>query len=145
MLRGMPAQVRIHYTYFRGNAQVLAEGVCEALVTEYGNDALTYITIATPVRTGRLRAGNQFNTESAPAFQAAGRLVNDTDYALPVHNGAQPHVIRPRNPGGVLRFEAGGQTVYATHVNHPGNRPQPFMSEGARQAAIEHDFIYTDE
>lgn len=141
----MPAQVRIEYTYFRGNAQALAENVCESLVTEYGNDALTYITIFTPVRTGRLRAGNQFNMESAPAFQAAGRLVNDTDYALAVQNGTPPHVIRPQSPDGVLRFETGGQVVYATHVNHPGTRPQPFMSQGARQAALEHDFIYTDE
>ncbi len=141
----MPAQVRIEYTYFRGNAQALAEGVCTGLVTDMGNDALTYMTIATPVRTGRLRAGNQLIVEGAENWTATARLVNDTDYALAVHNGTPPHVIRPRNPGGVLRFETGGQTVYATHVNHPGTRPQPFMAEGARQAALEHDFIYTDE
>jgi hypothetical protein len=141
----MPAQVNIHYTYFRGNAQALAEGVCEDLVTDFGNDALTYMTLATPVRTGRLRAGNQLIGEGAPPWQARARLVNDTDYALDVHDGTAPHVIRPKSPGGVLRFETGGQVVYATHVNHPGTRPQPFMSDGARQAAIRHDFIYTDE
>lgn len=141
----MPAQVNIAYTYYRGNAQALAEDVCTELVTDMGNDALTYATIATPVRTGRLRAGNQLIVEGASNWTAVARLVNDTDYAWPVMKGTPPHVITPRKPGGVLRFETGGQVVYATHVNHPGTRPQPFMAEGARQAALEHDFIYTDE
>jgi hypothetical protein len=141
----MPAQVNIAYTYYRGNAQNLAEDVCTGLVTDMGNDSLTYATIATPVRTGRLRAGNQLIVEAPANWSATARLVNDTDYAWNVHNGTQPHVITPRTPGGVLRFETGGQVVYATHVNHPGTRPQPFLAEGARQAALEHDFIYTDE
>lgn len=142
----MPAQVRIDYTYFRGNAQALAQRVTEDLVTDYGNDAITYISIATPVDTGRLRAGNQLIVDAPVGWSTEARLVNDTDYALDVHDGTAPHVIVPRRPGGVLRFEAAsGEVVYTARVNHPGTRGQPFMSEGAAQAALEHDFIYTDE
>lgn len=50
------------------------------------------------------------------------------DYGDDVEYGTQPHVIRPKTPGGVLAFPgAGGGTVFAKSVNHPGTAPQPYM------------------
>lgn len=140
----MPAQVRIEYTYNRAAAREVANGVCLDLVTDYGTDALAFITLATPVDTGRLRAGNQLIVEGAADFQARALLVNDTSYALDVHDGTPPHVIVPVRAQ-ALRFDIGGETVFATRVNHPGTAGRPFMAEGAARAALEHDFIYTDE
>ena len=37
--------------------------------------------------------------------------------------GTAPHVITPKNPGGVLVFEVGGETVFARIVHHPGTKP----------------------
>lgn len=54
--------------------------------------------------------------------------------ALYVINGTRPHIIRPRRPGGVLRFTIGGRVVYARYVNHPGNRPNDFLTNALRQA-----------
>lgn len=34
----------------------------------------------------------------------------------------RPHTIVPRKPGGVLVFVAGGKTVFARRVRHPGTR-----------------------
>lgn len=44
-------------------------------------------------------------------------------YATPVHDGARPHRIYPRY-GRVLAWPVGH---FATVVNHPGNRPNPFL------------------
>lgn len=54
--------------------------------------------------------------------------------AIYVVNGARPHQIRPRRPGGVLRFTVNGQVVFARLVNHPGNKPNDFLRQALRAA-----------
>ena len=49
-------------------------------------------------------------------------------YALFVHNGTRPHVIRPRNAT-VLRWEGGDGIHFAHEVHHPGNAPNRFLSD----------------
>jgi HK97 gp10 family phage protein len=51
----------------------------------------------------------------------------DTPYASYVEFGTQPHEIRPKKADGVLVFQAGGRTVYAKVVKHPGTKAQPFV------------------
>lgn len=51
-----------------------------------------------------------------------------------VHDGTRRHIIRPRNPGGVLRFQVGGRIVFAKVVNHPGYRGDPFLTDALRDA-----------
>lgn len=139
----MSIGVNIEYEYNRAEAQQLATGVCADLVTGMGVDTITYATPATPVRTGRLRAGNQMQVDAPTGWRVEGRVFNDTEYALAVHNGTPPHVIRPRNAQ-ALRFEgAGGGIVFATVVHHPGTRPRPFLAEGASIAAAQNGFRFT--
>lgn len=45
------------------------------------------------------------------------------------HEGTRPHEIRPRIPGGVLRFRSRGMVVYATKVNHPGTSSTKFLTK----------------
>lgn len=47
-------------------------------------------------------------------------------YAKAQEYGSRPHVIIAR-PGKVLVFKMGGKTTYATKVNHPGNKPHPYI------------------
>lgn len=54
--------------------------------------------------------------------------------ALYVVNGTRAHQIRPRRPGGVLRFTVNGQVVYARVVNHPGTKPNSFLKDALRAA-----------
>lgn len=51
-----------------------------------------------------------------------------------VHDGTQPHQIRPRRAGGMLRFEVGGRIVFARVVNHPGYRGDDFLTRALRDA-----------
>lgn len=139
-------RVEVEFEYYRPVAREYAVGITGDLVTGMGSDTVTYATIRTPVDTGRLRAANQLIVEAPSGWSTTARVVNETEYAILVHDGTAPHVIRPRNPGGVLRFEAAsGDIVFATHVNHPGTPGRPFLLEGAEQAAAEHNFIVTDE
>lgn len=65
---------------------------------------------------------------------AVGVITSTHPATIYVVNGTRPHIIRPRRPGGVLRFTIGGRVVYARFVNHPGTRPNGFMIEALRQA-----------
>jgi len=59
-----------------------------------------------------------------------GRVVARAEHALYVHEGTRPHVIYPRNPGGVLSWVSGGARHFARHVFHPGTKPNPFLKRG---------------
>jgi hypothetical protein len=134
--------ITVDTRYDRGRAGVWVGDLCQELVTDFTNDGITYATLATPVRTGRLRAANTADVGTPEPFRCEGRMVNATAYALDVHQGTGPHRIEPRNAT-VLRFEVGGETVFSAYVNHPGTRPRPFLAEGAIASAAQHNFIYT--
>lgn len=70
---------------------------------------------------------------SQTGLRIRGDVFNNTKYALAVHEGTKPHIIRARK-GKALKFDVGGRTVYATSVRHPGTRPQPFLSDALRFA-----------
>lgn len=80
--------------------------------------------VGAPVDTGNLE--NTIGTD-VDADGLGGVVGPTADYGDDVEYGTQPHVIRPRDPGGVLAFPGGGGTVFARSVNHPGTAPQPYM------------------
>ncbi|MFF4146892.1 hypothetical protein ACFY0A_37455 [Streptomyces sp. NPDC001698] len=49
-----------------------------------------------------------------------------------VLRGTRPHLIKPRRPKGVLRFEVDGQVVYAKYARHPGTRANDFLGRALR-------------
>jgi hypothetical protein len=48
-------------------------------------------------------------------------------YAQIVSSGSRPHIIRPRFAK-VLRFVIAGRVIYTRRVNHPGTRPDPYLT-----------------
>ena len=58
---------------------------------------------------------------------------NSAPHALILEKGSRAHEIVPRRPGGLLRFEIGGRTVYARRVQHPGTKPQRIMDTALRR------------
>lgn len=81
------------------------------------------------VDTAELQRKTGVEVTSASAQQVTAEAVMDTDYAEIVRLGSRPHIITPRRPGGVLRFQVGGQVVFATRVNHPGTQANPFFDD----------------
>lgn len=63
-----------------------------------------------------------------------GTITSTHPATIYVVNGTRPHIIRPRRPGGVLRFTIGGRVVYARLVHHPGTKPNDFMVRALREA-----------
>jgi hypothetical protein len=82
-----------------------------------------------PVRSGALKASIHADpVRRVGPWALSSGVSADAPYAAPVHEGARPHVIRPRNAR-ALRFEIGDRVVFARRVNHPGQRAQPFLRD----------------
>ncbi len=60
--------------------------------------------------------------------QYAG-LIADKPYALMHHEGTRPHIITPKEPGGVLVFSKGSRVVRTRVVHHPGTKPNRYLSD----------------
>jgi hypothetical protein len=48
-------------------------------------------------------------------------------YAKYLEDGSQPHIIRPKDPKGVLAFMVGDKMIFARVVHHPGTKAYLFM------------------
>lgn len=84
-------------------------------------------------RTGTL-LGSIHRTPVVPTRQGLEtRVGSPLRYAAPHHQGARPHIIRPRRAK-ALRFRIAGHIVFASRVNHPGNRPNPFLARWLQEA-----------
>lgn len=90
--------------------------------------------VLAPVDTGRLRASIRVESRRSLGFRTIYTVGSDVEYAAMVNDGTRPHVIRPRRAQ-VLRFQVGGQVVFARVVNHPGTRPRPFLDRALREVA----------
>lgn len=88
-----------------------------------------------PVKSGDLRRSIRGGLTSSQALSAEGEVVAEAPYASYVEEGTEPHTILPRNAS-ALRFEVGGKTVFAKSVNHPGTKPNDFVSRSEELASI---------
>ncbi|MDN5919190.1 MAG: hypothetical protein L0I76_29540 [Pseudonocardia sp.] len=88
-------------------------------------------------RTGRLAATARTQLATSRGNIAAQAIIGRdgvTPYLGYVMYGTGPHVIRPSRAK-ALRFVSGGSVRFATRVNHPGNRANPFVLESVAAAA----------
>lgn len=100
-------------------------------VADAGRRVLNRGIVRTPVDTGRLRGGHQLRMRST-GLKIRAEVSNSVRYAMDVHDGTAPHVIRAK-PGRALRFTVGGRTVFATAVQHPGTKPRPWLALALRE------------
>lgn len=87
-----------------------------------------------PRRTGRLaeRIDTRRMTSDPGRYLEGAAGVNpgtggQRGYAQIVSGGSRPHIIRPRTAK-ALRFVINGVVVYTRRVNHPGTRPNPYLT-----------------
>lgn len=98
--------------------------VHRSLTRQIANDAKHRV----PVLTGHLgRSISEDPQRMVTALHVVGGVTAHAKYAVFVHEGTRPHIIRPKNPGGVLHFYWNGREVFVKSVNHPGTRARPFL------------------
>lgn len=83
---------------------------------------------------GSMKQRIRVQIQRAPGGEFRGVVKVNHHAAIYVINGTRPHIIRPRRPGGVLRFTVNGRVVYARYANHPGTKPNDFLRKALRAA-----------
>lgn len=85
---------------------------------------------------GALRASIHIERADPLPDGLEGKVGSDRRYAKVHHEGSIPHVILPKRRGGRLRFwwAKVGRIVYAKRVNHPGTRPNPYLTRWIKEA-----------
>jgi hypothetical protein len=98
-----------------------------AFVKEVVGEGYYLVRQEAPVRTGEMRRSVQQRSSGLE-----GEVMVGAPYAVFVASGTQPHIIRPVRAQ-ALRFEVGGDVVFAKRVQHPGTQPNPFVERAARR------------
>lgn len=84
------------------------------------------------VRTGALRASIHMRHYSDARGQFV-RIGSDLSYARLHHEGSKPHLIVPKQKGGLLKFQTKGRTVFTHMVRHPGTPPNRYLTDNMRR------------
>lgn len=86
--------------------------------------------------TGRLAVFGMKTAYSKYGFELEGQVVAVPNYAIFLHQGTIPHIIRPIRAK-MLKFswkKLGGGVYYFKKVNHPGTAANDFMLRGLKKA-----------
>lgn len=89
--------------------------------------------VTTPVDTGNLRASHQFRIKQS-STRVTGDVFTKLKYALAVHEGRRPVVIRPKNKQ-ALAFVWHGQPMVRKWVSQPARRGRPWLRDALREVA----------
>lgn len=128
---GINARVDIHQPEFdRQTGQHLRRRMAS-----WQRQTATQARVDVPVKTGNLgRSIGEGPIRFLGPRLVTGSVHAKADYAVYVHEGTRPHLIRPRRAK-ALRFQVGGRTVYAMRVSHPGTRARPFLRNAGERVA----------
>lgn len=111
------------------------EAVTQDLLEQAGDEIIAEAKATVVVKTGKLK--NSITKVSMPLKVIVGPA---QPYGVFIEYGTgsrgefpgSMYEILPKN-GSVLVFKAGGRTVYARSVKHPGIKAQPFMRPSAEK------------
>jgi len=129
----MPTEARLEIDDARLQAAVMPR--LEVFMAAFVRTSATTAKSIAPTRTGRLKSLIRADpVRRTGPWRLDSSVTSAAPYSAPVHEGARPHVIRPRFAR-ALRFEIDGRVVFARRVNHPGQRAQPYLRNAVHRAA----------
>lgn len=109
------------------------------LVARATRQTLNRGRVLSPWDTGNLRASHTMDIKVIKAKRVIGRVTTRVNYALAVHEGARPRVIKAKRKK-ALKFKMGGRTVFAKSVRHPGNEGRPWLHRAMTEVAHQRGF-----
>jgi len=127
----------------RAQLQALGTDEAQRRVNRVVRRTYTRSQILVPVDTGYLRASGRMDFAKVAGALVIGGVTYSARYAAAVHEGRRALTIRPRRPGGRLRFTVGGRTVYARQVHQPARAGRPYLAQALREVAPQEGFTVT--
>lgn len=100
-------------------------------VGRYLNKLGRVIVVAAKHQVGVKTRALQISIHMNHFRRGAGQYIwigSNNHIALAHHEGTRPHVILPSKHK-LLRFSSGGRVIYTRKVNHPGTKPNRYLSD----------------
>jgi hypothetical protein len=85
-------------------------------------------------RSSELKESIKYTVSTAP-YGVKATVGSSVSYALIHHNGSRPHVILPVRAKSLV-FTSKGRLVVTNRVNHPGTKPNRYLTDNLRLALI---------
>lgn len=86
------------------------------------------------VKSGRLRSDITKNWVRGTRDRMTIRVGSSVAHSYMHHEGTRPHVIRPKNARALRWVAQDGSIVFARSVQHPGTRPNRFLTDSLHLA-----------
>jgi len=125
----MQLSIKIDVATFTAHSVALANNIHLALQEELNNAGQEVLRTAqafAPVKTGALRAQIEKTIKLSTSGPVVVTIRSKGKKAVWMERGTSPHTIAPKN-GKFLKFSAGGKTVFARVVHHPGTKAYEYM------------------
>lgn len=126
----------------RAGLDAVTQDASLRLIRPAQRHVLNAVKLRAPVNTGFLRATHEATPPQREGTRMVGKVVARADYAVAVHEGSKPHVIRPRRAK-ALSWKGAGGRVFAKIVHHPGSKPRPWLVNALRAEAPRFGFTVT--
>lgn len=122
--------------------QTTVSGHGERLVSRVVRGTTNLAKARVPRDTGRTANGIGSSMRRTPN-NIRGLVVSRARHSMALHEGAKPHVIRPKRQGGWLRFywARTGRVEFFRSVNHPGIGGTPFLTSSLADSARPYGFV----
>jgi len=113
------------------NSETFVKGALNKALRTIGDLLRPALKANTPRRNGKLANSTVYQIKGSPDDQRlevrqGARSEGGAFYGKFVREGTRPHTILPKKAGGVLAFKIGNRQMFATKVNHPGTKPNPY-------------------
>lgn len=159
----MVAHASVHVALSRASLNAVGAEAAGKLVIKTTLRVSNRAKILTPVDTGNLRASITM-VISKKQGEVVGRVGTAVQYALYVHEGTRPHIIRAKHAGALVFYwpKVGTVTVVPKnpkrkytgyikkrtvfhigkgYVNHPGTKGRPFLRTALEEEATKAGFV----
>jgi hypothetical protein len=116
-------------------ANLYVMGKASTLVSQASRGTTAQAKRLVPVKTGATRASIGWGFTRVTRNTVTAKVGTPIKYAVPLHDGADPHIIRPRRKK-ALKFEWMERTVFFKKVHHPGIGSTPFLTVAMRIVCV---------
>lgn len=135
----MPSRVVLNRAQVKLTAQTSATRLVRT-TTRAVNTRAVHNAPGGPYSTGKLKSSISWTLFDV-GTTVTGRSGSDLEHAIWVHEGTQPHQIRAARAANLNFFwRKAGRRFIGPKVNHPGQQPQPFLTDALLSVAPRYGF-----
>ncbi|MDR1169083.1 MAG: HK97 gp10 family phage protein [Heliobacteriaceae bacterium] len=124
------------YTWKMPDFSVITD-VADVVLDKVGQEIVDEAQMTAPVKTGKYKRSIRY-------YKRSKQVIANAPYSAALEYGVRVRIIKPKN-GKALKFEVGGETVFAKEVHQKARPARAIMRNAARHMQARVGAIFIDE